>query len=30
MKANTDDTDSLFEESFAKHPFNSEKNFDAG
>ena len=28
MKANTNSTDSLFEKSFAKYPFNSEKNFD--
>ena len=25
MKVNTNDTDSLFEKSFAKYPFNSEK-----
>ena len=28
MKANTKDNDSLFEQSFAKHPFISEKNVD--
>ena len=27
-KMHTKDTDSLFEKSFAKYPFNSEKNFD--
>ena len=29
MKANTNNTDSLFEKRFAKYPFNSEKkSFD--
>ena len=28
MMGNTKDTDSLFEKSFVKYPFSSEKNFD--
>ena len=28
MKPNTNDTDRIFEKSFAKYPFSSEKNFD--
>ena len=28
MKVNTNDTNSLFEKSLAKDPFNSEKIFD--
>ena len=28
MKANTYDTDSLFEKTFAQYPFISEENFD--
>ena len=28
MKENTNDANSLSENSFAKYPFNTEKNFD--